>query len=92
MSQVKHKVVVDFNFSGTDKNGLLCMTLTEGQDSRLVIFDWLAKVPKVVAVHDFASKTVVDRISFCPTDDSLVSISGPQVFTLLKVADGNFKV
>ena len=87
----KNKVVVDFNFSGTEKNGLLVMSLTDGVDSRLVVFDWLAYLPKVLAVHDFASKTVVSRVSFCPADDTLVCISGPQVFTLLKVTDGHFK-
>ena len=59
--------------------------MTDEADSRVVVFDW--NLGRIIATAEW-KRTLIDRVSFNPTDPREVCVSGHNIFQLFIIKDG----
>ena len=82
------KTVIDFSFSCKGSHSQIVMVMSDGIDSRIVVFDYINF--RVEAVHDF-NKTIIDKVTFNPVDDNIICVSGVNIWCCFRIHEGGLR-
>ena len=88
LPEARPKMITNFGFSSQGSSKYIVLVMCDDTDSKVVILDW--QNARVEAAMEFP-KQVIDRVSFNPSEDTVVCTSGPNHWKVWRIADNVLK-
>ena len=86
--EAKPKVITHFGFSRQGSSKYIVLVMSDETDSKVVVLDW--QNVRVEAALEFP-KQVIDRVSFNPSEDTVVCTSGPNHWKVWRIHENMLK-